>query len=983
MDRRLSLSLGSLWVVHLTPTPAASNGGWKVNVKFLKQGVCLALLGAGLAALPGTQATAAERPAGPSLVEQMRESADGSVDITAKQATGKVGFIRAAARGDLMPSVRGDSLAGAVDKATAYVTKYGAAFGAARGELHQSGVLNSKYGWTVTFTQSYRGVPVFGSMLKANVDKAGDLTSVSGYAAPGLSLSTTPRVSEATASSRAVATVVTDPPGDGRVDTSGVKAAKADLVVYRLGSTRSTPGTATLAWLVDVSDGANIREAVFIDALSGKIVNRYSTSHAFETKRVLYEADENRDFTEVWRDGDPFPGTLNSDQQNLVATAGNSYWLYANTFGRDSYDGEGAPMLTVNNDPAIECPNANWNGYTTNYCNGVTSDDVVAHEWGHAYTDYTSGLIYQWQSGALNESYSDVWGETIDLINYGRNDQGEGNLDAKRPDGVCSAYTRGPVTATINAPAAVAGPCEAAAPASFGPVFTADGVTSDVVVGTDAADDGSPTNGCSAFTNAAAISGKWVYVDRGECVFTDKVAHAEDAGATGIVVGQNNPDEAPFSITDDSDIYGVMVAMSDGTRIKSAGAVNMTVRDASETPGADSYRWLMGEKSPAFGGAIRDMWNPTCYGNAGKVSDAEYVCDLENDGGGVHQNSGIPNHAYALLVDGGDYNGVTVPGIGLDKAANIWWLTQTQHLTPTSDFTDFAEGLDASCQTLIGQEILGLETKRETPGTAVDPITPADCIAVAAAADAVELRAEPTQCNYKPLLKKGSPAPCGKGTTSRTVWNENFSDGLKGWDRTHKVAKGATGFPWRVRNDARGHEGNNAAFAPDPVGTQCVDPAENFSSRNGITSPTVRLPDGGGVVASRLVFDHYVATEEGWDGGIVSVSVNGGRFKKVPGDAYMLNGYTGRLFNKKEGSSNPLRGMTTFTGSDGGTNHGSWGQSQVNLTKLHVERGDKVRIRFDFGRDLCMGREGWFVDNVKVVVCKDKAGRRQELATKR
>ena len=82
-------------------------------------------------------------------------------------------------------------------------------------------------------------------------------------------------------------------------------------------------------------------------------------------------------------------------------------------------------MITVNNDPRIACPNANWNGTTTNYCDGVSSDDVVAHEWGHAYTEYTSGLIYQWQPGAMNEAYSDIWGETIDLIN-GRQDDDEG-----------------------------------------------------------------------------------------------------------------------------------------------------------------------------------------------------------------------------------------------------------------------------------------------------------------------------------------------------------------------------------------------------------------------------------------------------------------------------------------------------------------------------------------------------------------------------
>lgn len=33
------------------------------------------------------------------------------------------------------------------------------------------------------------------------------------------------------------------------------------------------------------------------------------------------------------------------------------------------------------NDPT-KCPNAYWNGATTNYCPEVTADDVVSHEWG-------------------------------------------------------------------------------------------------------------------------------------------------------------------------------------------------------------------------------------------------------------------------------------------------------------------------------------------------------------------------------------------------------------------------------------------------------------------------------------------------------------------------------------------------------------------------------------------------------------------------
>ena len=68
------------------------------------------------------------------------------------------------------------------------------------------------------------------------------------------------------------------------------------------------------------------------------------------------------------------------------------------------------------------------------------------------------------------------------------------------------------------------------------------------------------------------------------------------------------------------------------------------------------------------------MWTPTCYGHPGKVTDAEYNCDPAlTDAGGVHSNSGVPNHAYALLVDGGTFNGQTISGLGLDKAAAIWW----------------------------------------------------------------------------------------------------------------------------------------------------------------------------------------------------------------------------------------------------------------------------------------------------------------------
>ena len=325
----------------------------------------------------------------------------------------------------------------------------------------------TRYGTTVSYRQVHRGVPVFGALLRAHLDHQGDLTSVNGFAAPDLDQSVKPRLTAAQAGTRAVAAVKADPPGHNGVagSTTGLKAVSSDLMVYRTGSVRGDTGENVLVYVVEASNGANVRDMVFVDAASGKLVNRYSLVHDALDRKVYEKSYAPESL--VWQEGDPFPGDLTTDQQNIVEASGESYWFFQNAFGRDSYDDQGHTMETVNNDPRISCPNANWNGTTTNYCNGVTSDDVVAHEWGHAYTEETHGLIYQWQPGALNEAYSDIWGETVDLIN-GRMDEDE-NL-SERADGQCSKYTRGAISMTINAPASVAGPCTAA-PAAFGPVF--------------------------------------------------------------------------------------------------------------------------------------------------------------------------------------------------------------------------------------------------------------------------------------------------------------------------------------------------------------------------------------------------------------------------------------------------------------------------------------------------------------------------------
>jgi Zn-dependent metalloprotease len=937
-------------------------------VRLIRQLTCLAVVSAGLTAVTATTPASADRGddqgAQRSLVQQLKDNATGEVRIHNDRATGKAGFVRVGPSGDLLPGSSDKPVA----KADAFLDEYAGVFGAQRSQLVRQDAASNRYGTTVTYTQEYRGVPVWGSMLRVNLDTEGDLTSVNGEVVPDLSLSTSPRLSGDEAAQRAVRLVRANPPGEGKVATAGLEAASSQLVVYRDGLVRGAQGTSELAYQVEVTNKANIRDMVFVSAQSGKSVNRYSMIDD-SLDREFYEANQKNGKAKlVWSEGDKFPGNLNEDQQSMILSTGEAYWFFENVFTRDSYDGLGHTMSTINNDPRIECPNANWNGVTTNYCDGVSSDDVVAHEWGHAYTEYTHGLIYQWQPGALNESYSDIWGETIDLIN-GRLDEGEGDLTQHRSN-LCSTHSPALPLLTINAPSSIAKDCLTGG-ASFGAQPTPEGISGDVATPTDAIEEGgTATDGCSAYEQD--VTGKIVLVDRGLCTFVEKAQMAKAEGAAALIIG--NRDDAPIGMSGDDTTLPTTVSIgltdreSIRTAIKAGETVNVTIKDAGGER-EDSFRWLIGEKSPAFGGAIRDMWMPTCYGDPGKVSDAEYKCSTD-DSGGVHGNSGVPNHGYALLVDGGSYNGVDVEGIGLTKAAHIYYQAMTAHQTPTSDFTDHADSLEASCGELQGKPLNALSTATDDVSVSDEVVTEDDCAQVAAMTQAVELRKAPTQCNFQPLLAKDAPNICGPDKEENVVFSEDFEDGLTGWTTAGSaVYPGGLTRDWTAETNLPGDRAGSAAFGPAPgeLGS-CTQDANDFSSHNTITSGSIDIPTDG--VSPRLRFDHYVATELEVDGGNLKISVNGGEFQAVPAAAYTFNKPL-ELLAADAGNTNPLAGQDAFTGSDGGEVFGSWGQSQIDLGAAGVVAGDSIVLQFDLGRDGCGGLFGWYVDDVTVVTCVD------------
>ncbi len=787
--------------------------------------------------------------------QKLLAETNGQADIRIDERTGHARFVRMPPRNTprLARTLRRGA---AADWAREFFRNHGDAFGVEKPDQDLKAVRtlrDAAGGEHAVMRQTHEELPVFGGELRAHFDSSGELYAANGYFMAGIKINTTPRLNEQQAADIAIRTVddgaarFAKQPGGARernyragAPNTDLTAVAKTLMVFRAGLLRGTPGKDHLAWEVEViNSDRTVREFVYVDAHNGRVIDQITGIHDALQRRVSESSLANVVWDESNGDPDPIPagwagGTAQQvlDWNNEIDGAKETYNLFASMSAGTylSYDAADAAMHTVNNDPGISCPNANWNGVSTNYCSDVTGDDTVAHEWGHAYTEYTSGLIYQWQSGALNESYSDIWGEVVDLLNGRGTDDAPGSM---RTAGNCSIFGQG-------------------------------------------------------------------------------------------------------------------------------------------VPSVDnSYRWLSGEDDPAFGGAIRDMWEPTCYGDPGKVTDSEYFCSTA-DSGGVHFNSGIPNHAFALLVDGGDYNGVMVNAIGLTKASHIHWGAQNL-LTPASDFVDHADALEAACSSLMGVDLPVLSTSATNAGLSGEVITGADCAAVSAAIAAVEFRTPPTACGFEPILSADAPLLCENTGTLQTTLYEDFEGGSlpAGWTvGSRDVANPATfDTPdWAVvGNLPAGANGLFAAFVPDLVIGNCVDDDETGALF--LDSPSMVLPAGG---VPRVAFDHSVATELGWDGGNLKVSVNGGAWTVVPTSSYSFNAYNSTLNTAGAGNTNPLAGEPAFTGTDGGSNSGSFGQSQVNLLGLAFP-GDTVQLRFEMGVDGCNGVVGWYVDDVRAYSCSEEA----------
>lgn len=298
--------------------------------------------------------------------------------------------------------------------------------------------------------ETYKGIPVYGSDQAIALDDDNNVTSFFGQVIPDLNDKKIPSKAKIS-KTEAVKKVKKDLEkkiGDIEYDQD----PNAELYVY------PHKNKFYLAYLVKASFAKP--EAgywhYFVDATSGKIIEKFNAAHeatgsgkgvlgdtkSFETyyyggTYYLYGTSrgggiqtydgQGRNYNDFGLPGRWVTSTDNYFRDPAAvdahAYAERVYDYYKNTHARNSYDNRGAAIKSSvhvtfdgskNNAAWIGTQMVYGDGDGTNYRPFSAALDVVGHELQHAVTEKEANLVYSYESGAINESLSDIFGAMVD-----------------------------------------------------------------------------------------------------------------------------------------------------------------------------------------------------------------------------------------------------------------------------------------------------------------------------------------------------------------------------------------------------------------------------------------------------------------------------------------------------------------------------------------------------------------------------------------
>lgn len=305
-------------------------------------------------------------------------------------------------------------------------------------------------GYTHTKYQiQFKNLQIEGAIYNVH-SKAGKILSANGDYTSGNDLNVIPLLSESLAFEKAIKYVNAK---QYRWENDKSERPKGILVILPVDEKYVLAYKYDIYAIIPLS-----RQYIFIDANSGnvlKTLNRIQEDNATGTAETMYSGivsittdsySGSFRLSETGRGGgiETYDMNKGRDISNAVDfTDNDNYWstsadfdkaacdahyaveltydYYYQKFSRNSYDNLGTKLKSyVHYD--VNYSNAFWDGNYMYFGDGngasnlpFTPIDIVAHEYSHGVTEKSAGLVYEDESGALNESFSDIFAVTIDF----------------------------------------------------------------------------------------------------------------------------------------------------------------------------------------------------------------------------------------------------------------------------------------------------------------------------------------------------------------------------------------------------------------------------------------------------------------------------------------------------------------------------------------------------------------------------------------
>ena len=246
----------------------------------------------------------------------------------------------------------------------------------------------------------------------------------------------------------------------------------------------------------------------------------------------------------------------------------------------------------------------------------------------------------------------------------------------------------------------------------------------------------------------------------------------------------------------------------------------------------------------------------------------------------MHYNSGVGNKAAYLMTDGDTFNGQTITGLGIDKAAAIFYRVDSTLLTSGADYAALADALHQACSDLVGTRPNDYSGSPSASGL----ITAADCTQVDKVVTATEMRLTP------PTRAIAHAKWCSTGTPTTTPFDDPISKTATGW---------TTSTPSRVVGILNNYA-TSCAVLPGHQQTWAA-----LQATSGPRTKRITLPSSGPIY---LGFRHYYNTYPGYDGGLVEYTTNATGatgWTAIPAAKWTFNGPSTTLASS--GFGNPLQ----------------------------------------------------------------------------